>query len=331
MEFLKMLGINSTAGVIGFGLIVIGGFLILTGFDIISIEKVTVKSGKRTWIIGIIFAIIGLVFLFPEFMPSTPTINSQIATTTEIIQTDPQGTNTALSEDPSKSVGSTLSSPTATPPSNATQAITIGIEDPSCSDVIPELEVQMQLIFCESFDDNSNGWQVGEFSSSDISDIFSLQNGIYAWQIDCNNNNFGCVSPSYPNNVNRLTDFYLSADFRLLEGPTNLGYGFRFRNDGANYYEFLIHDNQKFSINSWNDGNFEFLIFDQDASIINPGDVNHLAIHAAGNRFIFYINNLLVADIENDYISEGIPGVVTYLLSSGQGILQIDNFSIYIP
>ena len=88
MEFLNMLGINSTAGVIGIGLVVIGGFLILTGFDIISIEKVTVKSGKRTWIIGIIFAIIGLVFLIPEFMPSTPPIASQAVITPEIIQSN---------------------------------------------------------------------------------------------------------------------------------------------------------------------------------------------------------------------------------------------------
>jgi hypothetical protein len=80
MEFLNNLGINSPLGFIGLGLLVIGGFMILAGFDIISIEKVTVKQGRRTWVVGIIFTIIGTVMLVPEISSKPELANSIVAT-----------------------------------------------------------------------------------------------------------------------------------------------------------------------------------------------------------------------------------------------------------
>lgn len=66
--------VNSASGYIGVFLILFGFFLILAGLDIIKIEKVTVKSGAKTWGFGIILAIFGLVFLLPDIrgLPSQP-------------------------------------------------------------------------------------------------------------------------------------------------------------------------------------------------------------------------------------------------------------------
>lgn len=221
-------------------------------------------------------------------------------------------------------------SPTAPSTTDTINEVPVN-EDNTCSLYLPDLETQMHLEFCDSFDSNINGWRVGTNSSSDISENFKLQDGVYSWQIECSNNNYGCVSPSYPNKVNRQSDFLLAADFSLIEGSSNLSYGLRFRNDGQNYYEFLISDTKEFSVNSWFNGNFYFLVFNQDAPMVEPGGMNHLAVNAIGSKFIFYINNEQVAEIENDYISEGIPGVVTSFLNSGQGSLLIDNFSLHIP
>ncbi|TFH37356.1 MAG: hypothetical protein E4G99_02730 [Anaerolineales bacterium] len=80
MEFLNNLGINSPLGFIGLGLFVIGGFMILAGFDIISIEKVTVKQGRRTWVVGIIFATLGILLFIPEISSKPELANSVVAT-----------------------------------------------------------------------------------------------------------------------------------------------------------------------------------------------------------------------------------------------------------
>ncbi len=77
MDFLNNIPINSTLGFIGLALLVIGGFMILAGFDIISIERVTVKQGRRTWALGIAFAVIGIVMLYPEFTSSPEVVVSE--------------------------------------------------------------------------------------------------------------------------------------------------------------------------------------------------------------------------------------------------------------
>jgi hypothetical protein len=76
LDFINNLGINSTSGLIGLGLALIGFFLILAGFGIISIEKITVQQGKITWILGIVFALLGIWLLLPEFRSTAPAVGS---------------------------------------------------------------------------------------------------------------------------------------------------------------------------------------------------------------------------------------------------------------
>jgi len=85
--------INSLRDYIGLILLALGGFMILAGFGVISVNQVTVHQGRRTWAIGIAFALIGIIILLPEFRTSTPTIASPTAialSTTEILQPDQQ-------------------------------------------------------------------------------------------------------------------------------------------------------------------------------------------------------------------------------------------------
>jgi len=67
MEFLSNLGITSPSGFWGLALLVIGGFMILAGVGIISIQQVTVKQGRATWIMGLGMALVGVFLLYPEF------------------------------------------------------------------------------------------------------------------------------------------------------------------------------------------------------------------------------------------------------------------------
>lgn len=67
MEFLNSLGITSPMGIFGAALVVIGGFMILAGAGIISIQQVTVKQGRATWIVGLVMAGVGVVLLYPEW------------------------------------------------------------------------------------------------------------------------------------------------------------------------------------------------------------------------------------------------------------------------
>lgn len=70
MEFINSLGITSRSGYLGLALLVIGGFMILAGVGIISIQQITVKKGRATWLVGLLMAGAGVLLLYPEM--STP-------------------------------------------------------------------------------------------------------------------------------------------------------------------------------------------------------------------------------------------------------------------
>jgi hypothetical protein len=58
--------VSSPLGYIGVFLLILGIFLILAGFDIIKIQQVTVMSGKKTYVAGLIFTLIGISSLLLE-------------------------------------------------------------------------------------------------------------------------------------------------------------------------------------------------------------------------------------------------------------------------
>jgi len=108
--------ISSTIGFIGLGLLLIGGFMILAGLDIIRIEKVTVKQGHTTWMVGIVFAVIGLFLLLPE-ITSSPKVadlevpTEEMPTTAATVITDFPSTPTQTDFTPSPEVAN-LEAPT---------------------------------------------------------------------------------------------------------------------------------------------------------------------------------------------------------------------------
>ena len=65
--------------------------------------------------------------------------------------------------------------------------------------------------------------------------------------------------------------------------------------------------------------------------MLKPNEFNRLAVQAIGTRFVFYINNEMVGELENDYLPGGVSGVVVSFYNSGEGTLQIDNFGVYVP
>jgi hypothetical protein len=79
MDFLSNLTFDSIGGFIGLALLAIGGFMILAGVGIISIQQVTVKQGRITWVLGLAMAAVGLVLLLPEFSTSRDDSGGQTA------------------------------------------------------------------------------------------------------------------------------------------------------------------------------------------------------------------------------------------------------------
>jgi hypothetical protein len=75
--------VNSVFGYFGVIFLFLGIFLLLTGLGIINIKQVTVAPGKKTWIVGLILSILGIVSISMEKIDvsrpiyQTPTIQPE--------------------------------------------------------------------------------------------------------------------------------------------------------------------------------------------------------------------------------------------------------------
>ncbi len=104
MEFLNALGISSTSGYIGITLLAIGGFLILAGVGVISIQQVTVKQGRATWVLGLLMAGVGVILLYPEVSSPDAVSDAPAA----VVETQPATTLSSSDENGSLSEWKTI-------------------------------------------------------------------------------------------------------------------------------------------------------------------------------------------------------------------------------
>jgi len=73
---------NPSLGYIGVLTLALGVFLVLAGSGIINIDKIVVAQGAKTWGVGIVFVIVGILFLLSDNFKGLPP--STIATSTEV-------------------------------------------------------------------------------------------------------------------------------------------------------------------------------------------------------------------------------------------------------
>ncbi len=70
MPFIHAIRANSTTEYIGLFLLIFGFFFLLSGLEVLQVEKVTVKPGRSTWIFGVILIAFGITFLLPDIIDS---------------------------------------------------------------------------------------------------------------------------------------------------------------------------------------------------------------------------------------------------------------------
>jgi len=64
---------SSPLSYIGVLALLFGIFLLLAGLDVIRIKQVTVVRGRRTWVLGVVFSVAGLLILMPDIRAHFPT------------------------------------------------------------------------------------------------------------------------------------------------------------------------------------------------------------------------------------------------------------------
>jgi len=182
--------------------------------------------------------------------------------------------------------------------------------------------------FLDTFDSNTNQWDMGDFSDDYATGNTSLSNGKYRWTILALK---GVNWYSGRVDTIALSDFQLTLEGQMISGPQTAGYGVYFRGDGTNGYFFLIQDGRQAFYFARYEGAWVQLINLTKTDAIKPGAVNQLTVLAKGSHFVFYINGVQVGATDDDQLSGGQAGISVELPAGDAAVFDFDNFRVGEP
>jgi|RhiMetdeSRZDD1v2_1073273.scaffolds.fasta_scaffold143965_2 hypothetical protein len=120
-------------GYVGVFLVIAGLFLAIAGLDLIKIERLTITPGRKTWGMGLLLAVIGVLFLLPDihsainFSPTPTAIDTILPNATS-----PSPANT--------SANTTIIQPTSAnviPPAKTSTSISPALKPPTVASAPP--------------------------------------------------------------------------------------------------------------------------------------------------------------------------------------------------
>jgi hypothetical protein len=180
----------------------------------------------------------------------------------------------------------------------------------------------------DDFAVESNDWAVGEYEDALVTGSREID-GVYRWDMVASSDFVWWAVPD----VGSVSDFYLTADARVVEGVSNAQYGLIFRRvDSENYYIWLLRDDGQFKFSIVEDGQWGTMIDWTVTTEIKSREVNRLEAVAMGDQFVFYINEQYLGQFSDDHLASGKTALVVGLLDGGDSsVVEFDNFELRIP
>ena len=178
-----------------------------------------------------------------------------------------------------------------------------------------------------TFDVDDPEWPTGEFEGGFVSGTRLASDGAYVWDL----------ASSQPGGMYHVLDtipvseFYLTVDVEGLHGSQDYKQGLLFGIlDPANYLLFLLNGNGQFEVWLLESNQWRSLVEPTSSSAISAGGANRLAVHAEGGMLAFYINYVLVGELEDSALQRaGRVGLAVELTQANDAaVLAFDNFAL---
>jgi hypothetical protein len=180
-----------------------------------------------------------------------------------------------------------------------------------------------ELTYEDDFSNPSSGWD-------DAFDRYTTkQYGNNKYYIEITTSNLVAWGLANRN----VADFRLEVDAAQEAGPNNNGYGVLFRlQDRDNFYRFDVSGDGFFLLSKFNSGEWVTLVPWTASSAINVGQAaNRLAVEAIGSQIRVYANDSLLAEVEDDTITEGNFGFFASTFSEPNLTISFDDISLWTP
>jgi WD40 repeat protein len=162
-----------------------------------------------------------------------------------------------------------------------------------------------RLIMDDGFDKNDNGWPVNTYKNDNVSLDRKIENSKYTWEFQAKN---GWSFYGYPD-LNKFTDFVVSAEFKHTQGALFDSYGFVLRSTNDRHYYFQISEMGRYSFGYRSDEK-NTLLLEGETQFILPNESNQITVKAEGSRFTIFVNNIQIADVEDNTFPSGWVGLL---------------------
>lgn len=174
---------------------------------------------------------------------------------------------------------------------------------------------------------NPNKWQTGTFQIEDATGTRQVIDTKYTWQTTSASEVSVVAAPA----MAPVVDFDVSVDALQVSGSQKAKYGLMFRHtDPANEYTFNLSGYGAYSLSYTKDGDYHALIFPVTSPVVKIGEVNHLRVIGSGSHFIFYVNGEIIAELDNEALSQGTVGVTVeaYDEENPGASFEFSNFTL---
>jgi hypothetical protein len=226
--------------------------------------------------------------------------------------------------------------PGASPPPGTSGAPAVATPTPQpvvnkeCAALSKSAPAGWTVAMCDSFDDNSGGWDVAPHKDALGAETRTVSDGGYTWSLTA-------IKPFFVGrkaNLEPMADFYAAVDTHKASGPEgNPQYGFQFRwVDANNYYMFLVSDSRTFKLYREIGGKSVALQDWTSTEALLANDWNRVAVKALGPEFTFYVNDQEVFRVTDATFPKGLVRLAVQQLDAAvPGVVDFDNFEVRAP
>ncbi|MGQ9598028.1 MAG: zinc ribbon domain-containing protein [Anaerolineae bacterium] len=198
--------------------------------------------------------------------------------------------------------------------------------EPKPSPSTPRVQPTPPIVgYQDDFGDPNSGWDV--YDEDDARAEYSdggYRVGVYRTDY---------VAWGNPAADRQFDDITVEVDARQVEGPvgSNFGLLIRYQPDDENFYWFEISSDGYYSVDLMRAGQWVTLVDWNTSDAIEQGigATNHLKVECIGNRFLFYVNGLLLTEVTDSAFRSGNIGLAAGTFDEPGTVVYFDNVVVY--
>jgi len=184
-----------------------------------------------------------------------------------------------------------------------------------------------EVVLADSFDDNRNDWPSGSESNDYAANDWQIIGGAYRWEVQADQEMYWYVYPDSPS----FADLYASVQARPVSSQGWHSYGLAFRLKDDTFYFFALNSEGEFSLRYKSEGEWGQLTDWHAGPAVQPGRSNKLAVQARGTRLSLWLNDELVAEVDDDRIRSGQVALMISMDPGSQGTFEFDDYELRRP